>query len=411
MAGYDTDKLDGLVVETLVPLRKQSAHVAHRDEYSRHPRKREMGAGIDLVLLRKDGSELPVDIALAPLTHRGNPWVVAVVRDDSKRRALTVAALESELEAIAEKVATAVALAESEERFRIAFEGNMAPMIFSDLDDLCIAVNDAFCEMVGFTREELLGHNSLQFTMPEDAGITEANRIRLAGGETDMARYVIRFVRKDGRIVVAEVSRSIARDAEGNILYLFSSERDITEERALADQLAHRSLHDPLTGLANRALFEDRLSQAYARITRQGGFDAVLMLDLDDFKGVNDTYGHLVGDQLLVGIARRFELVIRASDTLCRLGGDEFLYLAEGLSTADEAEQVAIRLLDVLVEPFAFSGIELVQHASVGVVIWDSDDGNYENCLQEADVALYEAETPQKGAVPRVRQEHARAGD
>jgi diguanylate cyclase (GGDEF)-like protein/PAS domain S-box-containing protein len=289
------------------------------------------------------------------------------------------------------------ALAESEERFRLAFEDNMAPMIFSDLNDLCVAVNDTFCEMVGFTREELLGHDSIRFTMPEDVGITEASHTRLVAGDTDQARYVKRYLRKDGRVIVAEVSRSTARDAEGSILYLFSSERDITEERALADQLSHRALHDPLTGLANRALFEDRLSQAHARIIRQGGFGAVLMVDLDDFKGVNDAYGHLVGDQLLVGVARRFELVTRSSDTLCRLGGDEFLYLAEGLASADEAEEVAGRLLEVLVEPFSFSGIRLKQHASIGVVVWDGTTTHYGNCVQEADVALYEAKRLRKG--------------
>jgi diguanylate cyclase (GGDEF)-like protein len=176
-----------------------------------------------------------------------------------------------------------------------------------------------------------------------------------------------------------------------------SIRRDITEERALADQLSHRALHDPLTGLANRALFEDRLSQAHARIIRQGGFGAVLMVDLDDFKGVNDTYGHLVGDELLVGVARRFELVTRSSDTLCRLGGDEFLYLAEGLSSADEAEEVAGRLLEVLVEPFAFSGMRFKQHASIGVVVWDGTTTHYENCVQEADVALYEAKRLRRG--------------
>lgn len=289
------------------------------------------------------------------------------------------------------------ALANSEERFRLAFEDNMAPMIFSDLNDLCIAVNDAFCEMVGYTREEILGRDSLLFTTPDDVGITEASHTRLVAGEADQARYVKRYLRKDGRVVVAEVSRSTARDAEGNILYLFSSERDVTEERALADQLSHRALHDPLTGLANRALFEDRLAQAHARILRQGGFGAVLMVDLDDFKGVNDTFGHFVGDQLLVGVARRFELVTRSSDTLCRLGGDEFLYLAEGLSSANQAEEVAGRLLDVLIEPFTFGGIRVEQHASIGVVVWEGTTTHYENCVQEADVALYEAKRLTRG--------------
>ena len=228
---------------------------------------------------------------------------------------------------------------EAEERFRLAFEHNMAPMLFSDLEDRVIAVNDSFCRMVGFTREELMGHDSKQFTYPDDVGITEETLTRLSSEQIDQVRYVKRYLRKDGRIIISEVSRSPARDSTGKILYFVSSERDITEERTLAEQLSHQALHDSLTGLANRALFEDRLTQAHARLARQGGYGAVLLLDLDDFKGVNDAHGHLVGDQLLTGLARRFEFVTRSSDTLSRFGGDEFLYFAEGLVSPERGRR------------------------------------------------------------------------
>jgi diguanylate cyclase (GGDEF)-like protein/PAS domain S-box-containing protein len=285
----------------------------------------------------------------------------------------------------------------SDERFRLAFEHNMAPMLFSDFEDNVIAVNDSFCRLVGFTREELMGHDSKQFTYPDDVGITEDTLVRLSSEQVDQVRYIKRYLRKDGRIIISEVSRSAARDASGQILYFVSSERDITEERALAEQLSHQALHDSLTGLANRALFEDRLSQAHARVKRQGGFGAVLLLDLDDFKGVNDAHGHLVGDQLLTGIARRFELVTRSTDTLSRFGGDEFLYLAEGLSSVEEAEEVAARLIDVLTEPFIFNGLSLDQHASVGIIVWDETCDDSHELIQKADVALYEAKRLNRG--------------
>jgi diguanylate cyclase (GGDEF)-like protein/PAS domain S-box-containing protein len=286
---------------------------------------------------------------------------------------------------------------EAEERFRLAFEHNMAPMLFSDLSDQVIAVNDSFCRMVGFTREELMGHDSKQFTYPEDVGITEETLVRLSSEQIDQVRYVKRYLRKDGRIIVSEVSRSPARDSSGKILYFVSSERDITEERALAEQLSHQALHDSLTGLANRALFEDRLTQAHARIARQGGFGAVLLLDLDDFKGVNDAHGHLVGDQLLTGLARRFEFVTRSTDTLSRFGGDEFLYLAEGLDSPAEAEEVAARLIDVLAEPFSIHGLNLEQHASIGIVVFDGTSEDSSELIQRADVALYEAKRQNRG--------------
>jgi Amt family ammonium transporter len=309
----------------------------------------------------------------------------------------TEAALEETTAAMSALRDTELTLAESEQRFRIAFENNVAPMVFSDHDDMLIAVNDAFCQMVGFTRDELIGRDSKPFTYPEDVGITEETHVRLKSKQADHVEYTKRYLRKDGRVIDVEVSRSAARDANGETLYFLSSERDVTEERALTAQLSHQALHDPLTGLANRTLFEDRLSQAYARVVRQEGFAAVLSLDLDDFKGVNDTHGHLVGDQLLVGIARRLELVTRSSDTLCRLGGDEFLYLAEGLTSALEAEEVANRLLDVMIEPFTFNDFQIEQHMSIGVVIFDESTTNYKECVQGADVALYEAKRLRRG--------------
>jgi diguanylate cyclase (GGDEF)-like protein/PAS domain S-box-containing protein len=298
---------------------------------------------------------------------------------------------------------------ESEQRFRLAFESNMAPMVFSDLDDLVIAVNDAFCRMVGFSKEELVGHDSVQFTYPSDVGITEETIARLNADEVEQVRYVKRYLRKDGRVIISEVSRSPARDASGKTIYFVSSEREITEERALAEQLTHQALHDPLTGLANRVLFEDRLVQAHSRIERQGGFGAVLLLDLDDFSAVNDSHGHLVGDELLVQIARRFETVTRATDTLGRFGGDEFLYLAEGLKTASQAEDVAMRLLDVLNQPFSFDEVRFGQHASIGVAIWDATSTSANELIQNADVALYEAKHGGKSRfvvfTPRMQQE------
>ncbi|MHB8378811.1 MAG: sensor domain-containing protein [Acidimicrobiales bacterium] len=298
---------------------------------------------------------------------------------------------------------------ESEQRFRLAFESNMAPMVFSDLNDLALAVNDAFCRMVGYSKEELLGRDSVHFTYPSDVGITEETIARLNADDAEQLRYVKRYLRKDGRLIISEVSRSPARDATGKTIYFVSSEREITEERALAEQLTHQALHDPLTGLANRVLFEDRLTQAHARIERQGGVGAVLLLDLDDFSSVNDSHGHLIGDELLVQIARRFETVTRASDTLGRFGGDEFLYLAEGLESAAQAEDVAVRLLDVLNQPFSFDEVLFGQHASIGVAIWDSSSADPHDLIQNADVALYEAKHGGKGryvvSTPRMQQD------
>jgi diguanylate cyclase (GGDEF)-like protein len=177
-----------------------------------------------------------------------------------------------------------------------------------------------------------------------------------------------------------------------------SSERDVTDERAIATKLSHQALHDPLTGLANRSLLEDRLTKARSRVLRQGGMLGVLMIDLDDFKGVNDTHGHLVGDELLIGIARRFEKIARPYDTLCRFGGDEFLYLAEDLVSESDMEIIARRFLTCLIPPFSVGGMKLEQHASIGAVTWDEHSGDGSALVQNADVALYEAKRKHKGS-------------
>ncbi len=290
-------------------------------------------------------------------------------------------------------------LAQREERFRLAFEASMAPMVFSDRDGRFLAVNGAFCRMCGRSEEELLGNDSRAFTYPDDIGITEDVYQLIRSGAVDEYRYGKRFLHRNGRIVFAEVSICCSRDEKGEAQYYVSSVRDVTEERALSAQLSFQALHDPLTGLANRALFEDRLLQARSRTEREKKIGAVLLGDLDDFKGVNDTYGHLVGDQLLIEIANRFKEITRTSDTLCRFGGDEFLYLAEGLASPDEAQLIARRLLATLDEPFIIGDIRVDQKASIGVVVFHGDSPDNVELVQNADAAMYEAKRRGQGHV------------
>ncbi len=379
MLGYEPNELVGQSIEIVVPHRlKEAAKKARRDR-AWIPTSNVIWNSPDLTILCRDGREIPVEISRSPLALNRGSWVVAGVRDVSAHRAMERARADAEL------------------RFRVAFENNMAPMTFADKDDLIISVNDAFCQMVGFTKEELVGCDSTPFTYPDDVGITESTHRRQIAGEAEQERYVKRYQRKDGRVIDVEVSRSPARDEEGNILYFVFSERDITEERALAAQLSHQALHDPLTGLANRALFEDRLSQAHARVVRDGGIGAVLLIDLDDFKGVNDTHGHFVGDQLLTALANRLDQITRTNDTLCRFGGDEFLYLAEGLDASNEAEALAERLAKVISEPFTIAGSLIEQRASIGIVIWDSTCNSFSETIQNVDAALYEAKRNVRG--------------
>jgi diguanylate cyclase (GGDEF)-like protein/PAS domain S-box-containing protein len=369
LADYSHESLIGRPVTFLVPTWNYEAIIS-KDEDSRS-----FNGAVDLrlVLRRRDGAELDVLAALSPFVFDGESLTVILVRDMRTIRA-------AEQHSISRQM-----------RFQLAFEGNMAPMTVADLDDCLTAANDAFCRMVGYSKEELLGHDAKLFTFPDDVGITEESHRRALAGETEQARYIKRYLRKDGKVIFVEVSRSAARDSAGELLYFVFSERDITEERALSAQLTHQSLHDPLTALANRALFMDRLTQALARAARRDAIGTVLLIDLDNFQGVNDTHGHAVGDQLLVAIAHRLEMVARTSDSLARSGDDEFLYLAEGLTSPEDAQIVAARLLDVFSQPFFIEGSPIEQRASMGVVAWDASVTDGAEIVQNADVALYEA--------------------
>jgi diguanylate cyclase (GGDEF)-like protein len=305
------------------------------------------------------------------------------------------AKVETELHASIIQVAAQKELARSEEHFRNAFENNKSGMAIADFSGRLIDVNRSLCEMLGYARDELLGRYPMEFTHPEDRPITVELLRRLTSGEVEHVSHVLRYVHKNGRVLFGEVSAACIRNDVDLPEVFITSVRDVTEERSLIAQLEHEALYDPLTGLANRALFEDRLTHARENTARHGGSNAVFLLDLDDFKEVNDTFGHLVGDELLVEFARRLEQVTRASDTLCRFGGDEFLYLAEGLTAS--FKQVAERLLSVVAEPFMVAGTRLMQHVSIGVVAHDFNDMNNEELLQNSDTAMYEAKRQGKG--------------
>jgi diguanylate cyclase (GGDEF)-like protein/PAS domain S-box-containing protein len=175
--------------------------------------------------------------------------------------------------------------------------------------------------------------------------------------------------------------------------------RDVTERRKLEDELRHQAFHDSLTNLANRALFLDRLQHAMERTRGFGHPLAVLFIDLDDFKTVNDSLGHGEGDRLLVGVAERLRAVLRGGDTVARMGGDEFAVLVEDATDADAPLEVAGRLLACLQAPFDHDGKELYVRASVGVASWDSSAATAEDLIRNADMSMYTAKANGKNRV------------
>jgi diguanylate cyclase (GGDEF)-like protein len=170
----------------------------------------------------------------------------------------------------------------------------------------------------------------------------------------------------------------------------------VTEQRALQEQLAHQALHDPLTGLANRRLFFDRLDLARARARRSGGVLGVLFMDLDGFKAINDSLGHEAGDEVLVTVAGRLRAAMRAADTLARLGGDEFAVLCEDLTGRDDLIRIAERLTKAVGEPFQVEGTPVSVGMSIGIAVAAQPSASPDELLRQADAAMYRAKSAGK---------------
>ena len=177
--------------------------------------------------------------------------------------------------------------------------------------------------------------------------------------------------------------------------------RDVSERRQLEDQLVHQAFHDSLTSLANRALFKDRVDHALQRTKRQTPSVAVLFLDLDGFKEVNDSLGHAAGDRLLIQVAERLHSCVRPSDTVARFGGDEFAVLIEDASDDIDVIQVAERVLEGLREPFVVNGRELHVRGSMGIARMESDVDGADQLLRNADLAMYRAKAAGRGGYER----------
>jgi len=322
---------------------------------------------------RKDGTLLDVEVNGTLISYQGKEVVCSVARDLTERKE------------------TEARLRESEERFRSAFEDAPVGAAIVDLDRRYLQVNRALCEMLGYSEEELVGKTSPEVTHPEDLKAS-ADRARRVLEEGD-GNYVLekRYVHADGHVVWALSGISLVRDAHGNPDHFVSLFQDVTERKALEERLEHQAFHDSLTSLANRGLFMDRLEHALARLDRGREPIAVLFMDLDNFKVVNDSLGHEVGDKLLGEVAGRLKECVRPEDTAARFGGDEFVILLEGIADLGGATRVADRITDALTAPFDFEGREIFISTSIGIVLADEAPDEPGDLLRKADLALYRA--------------------
>ncbi|MDQ3756249.1 MAG: EAL domain-containing protein [Actinomycetota bacterium] len=270
---------------------------------------------------------------------------------------------------------------------------------------LLVDVNPAFVAMIGRSADDLYGSSVLGLIHPDDRAAAQEAFAELLSRRR-MMRHETRLVRRDGGVVPVQVTSSwVPESPEGDPPHVVAIFEDITERKDLEAALVHRSLHDPLTGLPNRALFLDRLRHAQARMARVAAHYALLFIDLDRFKVVNDSLGHQAGDQLLIEVASRLKLSVRPGDTFARFGGDEFVVLLEDLVDDEDAITVTERILEELREPFRVEGRDVSASASIGVVMGDRSYESPDHCLRDADVAMYRAKARGKATYEVFRPE------
>src|SRR5215218_3178836 len=304
------------------------------------------------------------------------------VRKDFAR---AYAALTAEVD---ERKAAERALRASEERFRSLVQNSSDVISIVDADGAVRYHSESVRRVLGYDPGELVDSDPLALVHPDDREraarfVAEAGlRPGLTAAETWRVRH------HDGTWLYSEtVAANLLEDP--NVRGLVLNTRDVSDRKELEAQLVHQAFHDGLTGLANRTLFAERVEHTLARSGRDDL--AVLFIDLDDFKHVNDSLGHAAGDQLLVAAARRLQGCLRPTDTAARLGGDEFAVLLERVTDADAAVGVAGRVLDTLHQPFGLNGRTIPIKASVGVAVGRPGVDEAEELLRNADVAMYAA--------------------
>ncbi|MDQ1519693.1 MAG: hypothetical protein QOI55_766, partial [Actinomycetota bacterium] len=292
------------------------------------------------------------------------------------------------------------AIAEREESFRKLFSDNPQPMWLYDTADLrFVEVNGAAIRHYGYTRDEFLAMSVTDIRPSEDVG-EFLDAIAVTPQRRRMTAW--RHVLKDGRRIDVDVTAHRIEFAGRDTTLV--SVQDVTERNRLEGELRHRAFHDSLTELANRSLFADRVQHALDRDSRTQPSVAVVVLDLDGFKTINDSLGHTVGDRLLVQVGERLRANLRLGDTAARLGGDEFAVLFEDAENSDEITERAERLLASLKEPFDVVGKHLFVTASVGVALNRPGDGP-EELIRNADIAMYMAKRQGKACARRFEPE------
>lgn len=403
LLGYEPRDLRGKSLSTLVPERFPR-HDEFRAEYFRNARPRPMGLGFSLAARHADGREIPVDISLSPIEVGGRRLAAAALRD-LRGRGDGPDALRIQATAL-----------------RSAANG----IVITDASGRIVWVNPAACAITGYAADELVGaHTRILKSGEHGPGFYGELWRSVTGGETWSGTIVNR--RKDGTLYHEEQTIAPVLGASGEVTHFVAIKSDVSARRAaeealaaanqelaarvaeiesLNEQLRERAIRDPLTGLHNRRYFEETAGRDAARAVRTGEPLAILLIDVDHFKSINDQYGHAAGDLVLRRLAQTLTAGVRDSDLVCRIGGDEFVVLLAGAAMAaafERAEAMGAEFAATPISPGEGSGILCT--VSIGVAILRGQGDSPDSALGRADAALYEAKRAGRNRVVRAEIE------
>jgi len=322
----------------------------------------------EILAYRKDHSSFPVELSIGSAQLPERRIFTLIVRDVTVRHHLE------------QKLSQTLSV----------FDNTSEGIVITDAQNHIIAVNDALCRMSGYAKEELIGQSPSIWK----SGRHDKHFFRVLWASLKTSgqwQGEIWNRRKNGEAIPVLENINVVRNQEGDISNYVAIMTDITGIKQFEERLYRLAHHDPLTGLANRILLEERWNFAMHQCNRHRSFLAILFIDLDRFKNINDSFGHSVGDQILQAVAERIVSGIRDTDTIARLGGDEFVVLLGELNTPEIAGITANKLLALLSEPTLVDEREFIITPSIGIAIFPSDARTFNDLLKQADTAMYHA--------------------
>ncbi|MES2879757.1 MAG: EAL domain-containing protein [Pseudomonadota bacterium] len=374
---YERAELIGQTIECLVPERLRSDHLKQRLLFQKAPHQRPMGGALTLCGRRKDGSEFSVDILLSPIESEEGTLVLAAIRDITERNRVQAA------------------LHEERERSRITLESIGDAVLCTDTEGKIQYLNKVAEEMTAWPSSKALGQPLTRvFQLVEDnSRDTVPLTLELALSEKfgkSLTRHSV-LIRADDKEVSIKYTVAPISDAAGKTIGVVIVFSDISQTLEFTRQMAYLAQHDFLTNLPNRMLLNDRLTQAIGLANRSHTQLAVLFLDLDHFKYINDSLGHGIGDRLLQSVAQRLVACVRSSDTVSRNGGDEFVILLAEIEHLEDARISAEKIIAALNDPHQISGYTLQVSPSIGISVYPNHGQNAETLIKNADLAMYHA--------------------